>query len=92
MLPQKTLVSFFEKRANGRKKAKERVTVSACANVTGTIKLPAVMIGKAKRPRCFRDIYINCLPVTYKSGKNAWMDSQIFLSWFQEEFVPFCSS
>ena len=54
MLPQRTLVNLFEKRANGRKKAKERVTVSACDNVTGSIKLPLLMIGKYRRPRCLR--------------------------------------
>jgi len=36
LLPQKTLVSLFEKRAEGRKKCKDRVMVCACANVTGT--------------------------------------------------------
>ena len=56
MLPQRTLVNLFEKRANGRKKAKEHVTVSACANVTGSIKFPLLMIGKYRRPRCFKNV------------------------------------
>lgn len=56
LLPRKTLVSLFEKRADGRKKAKERITVNACANVTGSIKLPLLFIGKAARPRSFKGI------------------------------------
>ena len=46
LLPAKTLARLFEKRAEGRKKAKKRVTVSACANVIGSIKLPLLIIGK----------------------------------------------
>ena len=89
MLPRKTLVSFFEKRANGRKKAKERVTLSACANVTGSIKLPLLMIGKYKKPRCFKEINMDSLPVTYRNQTNAWVNTTIFLSWFQDIFVPY---
>lgn len=45
LLPQKTLASSFE---NG-KKGKERVTINACDNVSGSIKLPLLFIGKNKR-------------------------------------------
>lgn len=48
LLPKKTLAAHFEKSADGRKTQKERVTISACSNVTGTIKLPLLFIGKAK--------------------------------------------
>ena len=47
-LPDKTLASAFEKRADGRKKAKDRVTV-----------------------------------------KNAWVNTEIFSSWFHDQFVPY---
>lgn len=31
---------------------------------------------------------MNSLPVTYKSQKNAWVNTTIFLSWFHDVFVP----
>ncbi len=51
LLPVQTLVASFEKSAEGRKKSKDRVTINACSNASGTIKLPLHLIGKAKRPR-----------------------------------------
>ena len=41
---------------DGTKKAKYRVTINACANVSGAIKLPLLLICKAKNPRCFRNL------------------------------------
>ena len=52
MLPSKTLASRSEKEASGMKKQKDRVTLMACCNATGTHKLPLMFIGKAKNPRC----------------------------------------
>jgi transposase-like protein len=89
LLPAKTLASLFEQRAEGRKKAKERVTVSACSNVTGSIKLPLLVIGKSNRPRCFSKINMNSLPVVYKGQKNAWVNTSIFSSWFNDHFIPY---
>lgn len=88
MLPTKTLASMAEKSAPGFKRSKERVTVLACSNATGNHKLKLVLIGKSKRPRAFKHMSIAALPVTYKSQKNAWMDSEIFRDWFLNEFVP----
>ena len=51
LLPQKTLAGAFEKSASGWKKGKERVTISACSNASGSIKLPMLVIGKAEKPR-----------------------------------------
>ena len=50
LLPDKTLAASFETSADGRKKSKERVTINACSNASGTIKLPLQVIGKANRP------------------------------------------
>ena len=88
LLPDKTLASSFEKSADGRKKSKERVTINACANATGSIKLPLQVIGTAKRPRCFRGVQMDLLPVEYQGQKNAWMSTEIFHTWFHESFVP----
>ena len=44
MLPTKTLAARNEKTAPGMKKAKERVTLMACSNATGSHKLPLKLI------------------------------------------------
>ena len=89
LLPTKTLVGGIEKKADGLKKAKDRITVNACANVTGDIKLPLLLIGKAKNPRCFKGINQSTLPVIYRNQRNAWMDTEIFSWWFHKQFEPF---
>ena len=88
LLPDKTLAASFEHFADGRKLSKERVTVNACANATGTIKLPLQVIGKAKRPRCFRGLRMDLLPVEYCGQKYAWMSFEIFHAWFHNSFIP----
>ena len=40
LLPDKTHTATIETSADGRKKSKERVTINACSNASGTIKLP----------------------------------------------------
>ena len=47
MLPGRTLASVHNQ-PEGTKKAKDRVTINVCANASGTIKLPLLLIGKAK--------------------------------------------
>ena len=89
LLPTKTLAMSFEKSADGRKNSKDRVTVNLCSNASGTIKLPPHVIGKAKRPRCFKGVNMELLPVHYSGQKNAWMDSNLFREWFHNHFVPF---
>ena len=89
LLPQSTLASSFEKSAAGRKKSKERVTLNVCSNASGTIKLPIHLIGKAKRPRCFKGQNMDLLPVKYSGQTNAWMTCELFHSWFHNNFVPY---
>lgn len=88
LLPSKTLVSAQEKHASGGKSQKARITLLACANATGKHKLKPVLIGKYKKPRCFKNVDMKALPVHYVSQKNAWMDTDIFESWFHVEFIP----
>ena len=84
LLPDKTLAAPFEQLS------KKRVTINtcACANATGTIKLPLQVIGKAKRPRCFRGLWMELLPVEYCGQKRAWISSEIFHAWFHNSFIP----
>ena len=58
LLPDVTLAASFEKTADGRKKIKDCITLSmnACSNASGTIKLPLHMIRNSQQPRCFKGI------------------------------------
>lgn len=85
-LPRKSLASKREKTAPGFKISKQRVTVMVCANASGTHRLPPLMIGKSKKPRCFKNV--KCLPLCYKAQKNAWMDTDLFIDWYKNEFIP----
>lgn len=84
LLPNKTYVAVNEKSAPGRKTDKSRVTFLACTNASGTHKIPPLVIGKSKSPRCFA----RKIPDFYASSKNAWMTSFIFKEWFHKTFVP----
>ena len=86
--PDRTLVACREKTAPGLKKSKDRLTVLACTNATGTHKLKPVVIGKFAKPQCFKYVNMNALPVIYKSQRNAWMNSKLFAKWFKKDFVP----
>ena len=88
LLPHVTLSPSFEKSADGRKKAKDRITLNVCSNMSGTIKLPIRLIGKAQRPRCFKGHNMGLLPVKYSGQTNAWMTSKLFCEWFHNDFVP----
>ena len=59
-----------------------------CTNATGTHKLKPVLIGKSAKPRCFKHVNMDVLPVIYKSQRNAWLSVEIFTEWFQKDFVP----
>lgn len=78
-LPDKTLAIKGDKCKSG-KKSKLRVTVMLAASSTGE-KLKPLVIGKSLKPRCFKNVKVDKLPVTYKANKKAWMTSGIFEEW-----------
>lgn len=87
LLPNRTLALKGEA-CSGRKVSKERITVLFCANLDGSDKRRLFVIGKSARPRCFKKR--ECLPVTYKANKKAWMTQDLFTSWlckFDEDMV-----
>jgi hypothetical protein len=55
-------------RCSGGKLCKESLTVFLCDFMTGEIEKPLV-IGRVAKPRCFKNIDINKLPVDWKSNK-----------------------
>ena len=61
-IPGRTLTTIHSD-LSATKRAKERVTINACSNASGSIKLPLLFIGKAKNAYCFRGIEKSALPV-----------------------------
>ena len=45
-------------------------------------KLPMFVIGKAKNPRCFKNI--KKLPCRYPSQRKSWMDIVLFEEWVRD--------
>ena len=79
-LPQKTL-DLKKEKCSGGKHSKISLTGMAAASMTG-VKLPMFVIGKAKKPRCFKGI--KKPPCTYRGQKKSWMDSELFEEWIRE--------
>ena len=64
------------KKCLGGKYGKERITITVGANMSRTEKLKLLVIGKAKKPRCFKGI--KSLPVDYRSNKNETRKSKSY--------------
>ena len=79
-LPNKTYQLKPEK-CSGGKLSKIRITSSAAANAVGE-KLPMFVIGKSKKPRCFKNIKF--LPCRYRNQRKSWMDGVLFEEWVTE--------
>jgi len=75
-LPDKTL-SAKRQSSKGGKRSRERITVLFCCSATGE-KLKPLVIGKAVSPRCFKNIKVESLPVTWEANRKAWMTSALF--------------
>lgn len=45
----------------------------------GSEKLPPLMIGKPKKPRCFA--CVKSLPLEYTANRKAWMTNELFSKW-----------
>ncbi|XP_025197514.1 tigger transposable element-derived protein 6-like [Melanaphis sacchari] len=70
LMPDKSLV-FKHEHCQGGNLSKERLSVLACTNATGSQKLRLLVIGKYKSPRCFKNI--RKFPCDYVSQNHAWM-------------------
>lgn len=77
---------------SGKKADKHRITYALAANADGTEKLPPLVIGHAKRPRCFKKKDGRDLGYDYWWNKKAWMTASIFQG-YGDSFVSkgFCS-
>ena len=79
-LPDRTHV-FKNETCAGGKMSKERLSVLVAASMAGE-KLPLLVIGKAAKPRCFKNV--KKLPLPYQSNSKAWMTSTIFETWVKK--------
>lgn len=80
LLPNRTL-AFKDEKCTGGKHAKNRISVAFGVNMTGSEKLPLMVIGRYGNPRCFKGARLPS-GVVYKNNKKAWMTAQLF-----EEYV-----
>ncbi|CAL4199053.1 unnamed protein product [Meganyctiphanes norvegica] len=70
-----------------KKPMKARVTVLIGCSAAG-LKFKPLVIGKSIRPLCFRSMNMADLPVHYYHQDSAWMSSELFTDYFNEEIVP----
>ena len=75
-LPDKTL-EVKARECKGGKLAKDRITIALTCSWAGE-KLPPLVIGKPKTPRCFRNTDLTKLNSTYSASKKAWMTNPLF--------------
>ena len=88
LMPSRSLVSSGETNAKNFKQSKDRVTLLGCPNASGTCKFPLAFIHKSARPRCYKHIDMETLPVSYFAQRKSWMDAKLFLQWFELKFLP----
>ena len=74
-------LGYAYQQLSGSNKDMDRVTNLCCANMSGNDKVKLLVIGKSKKPRCFKGIDVDTLPVSYRANKNAWMISLLFEEW-----------
>ena len=79
LIPEK---SVCKKMRPGYKKYKDRISLALCCNFSGTKKLKPLIIGRATKPRCFKDFNVEKF-VEYTNSKRAWMTGIIFKSWLE---------
>ena len=84
-LPNKTYQLKSEK-CHGEKLSKIRITGMVATNAIGD-KLPMFVIGKAKNPRCFKNVKF--LPCRYRNQRKSWMGGKLFEEWLRELEMKF---
>jgi hypothetical protein len=60
--------------------SKERLAVLLCGNMVGEMEKPLV-VGKAAKLRCSKNMKINNLPVIWRNSKKAWMTAASIEEW-----------
>lgn len=79
--PESTLPLLGE-RCKGGRLPKDRLTVMLVCNMTGTEKLPLLVIGRFARPKSLK--HAQTLPTEYISTKKVWMLPMFFEQWISK--------
>jgi len=69
-------------RCIGGKLSKERLMVLVCGNMEGEFE-KLLVIGKAAKPRRFKNLKISSLPVGWKSSRKAWNSAALMEQWLR---------
>jgi hypothetical protein len=81
--PRGTLTT--DKKEKGKKQSKVRVTVCVGTNADGSKKLPLRFVGKAKKPRPFKNHNVfEETGATYTNTPKAWMNTAKFCEWLTD--------
>ena len=88
-IPKKSLVEKY-KQSKGTKNIKDRITVLLASSATGE-KLQPLVIGRSKKPRCFKNLSVEKLPVVWRSSRKAWMTGELFEEWLRKQNQYFAS-
>ncbi len=83
MTSQQADNSLATKQLEGRKQNKKCLMLAVCSNADGLDKLPFLIIGKYKNPRCFKNVNRDNFGCKYWSNPKAWMTQVIFLEWLK---------
>ncbi|XP_029177786.1 tigger transposable element-derived protein 2-like [Nylanderia fulva] len=83
-LPNKTFDTSSENEVSDGESVKNKVTLMVCTNVTGSHKLPLLIVGQDHN--CLENIRSSS--VIYTKQNNACIDKQLMLTWYQEVFLP----
>ncbi|POW13403.1 hypothetical protein PSTT_03841 [Puccinia striiformis] len=81
MPPNKSLAT---ETCSGLKGSKIRLTYHLCCNADGSDKLEPLVIGNAKKPRCFGKKLASYWGYDYHHNKTAWMTATIMAPWLQK--------
>ncbi|GFQ84891.1 tigger transposable element-derived protein 1 [Trichonephila clavata] len=87
-MPAGTFIAKSEKTASGFKAAKDRVTFLLCSNASGARMLKPLMLNRSLHPRALKGKNIAELPVHFMANKKAWVTKAVFITWFNDCFVP----
>ena len=90
--PDPRLYGTAEDVTAGSKEDKRRLTYVMCSNADGSHKVKCWVIGRFKKPRCFKGINYKpgSLGIKYRANKKAWMTADLFdeyLDWFNSTMI-----
>ncbi|GFQ75808.1 tigger transposable element-derived protein 1 [Trichonephila clavata] len=87
-LPSRTFISKNQRRAQGFKPSKVRITLHVCSNLSESLMITPMIINHSSAPRVMKNINKTQLSVFWQSNKKAWMTQDLFKDWFFNCFIP----